>query len=132
MSTSEVPTFPMSVLHGSQERVILNIVDGDVPKLIDYFPSPPPPLPPAKDLTSFSVFFSAKVKGETEPFLHKEVTYLDRVAGKVAIDISYAESRLFPLRKKIILDVEVKSPPSFQKVVAQADVQVTEGANLDT
>ena len=132
MSVSEVPTFPMSVLHGSQERVILNIVDGDVPNLIDYFPSPPPPPPPAKDLTSFSVFFSAKVKGEAEPFLHKEVTYLDRVAGKVAIDISYTESRLFPLRKKIILDVEVKSPPSFQKVVAQADVQVTEGANLDT
>jgi hypothetical protein len=132
MSDVEIPTFPMSILHGSQRRVILNIVDGDIPPLSSYYPSPAPPLPPAKDLTSFSVFASAKVKGEATPFFYKEVTYLDRVAGKVAIDVSYSESRLFPLRKKIIMDIEVRAAPNFQEVVAQADVQVTEGSNLDT
>lgn len=132
MSDIDIPSFPMNVVHGSQERVILNIVDGDIPPFSSYYPAPPPPTPPAKDLSNFTVFVSAKVKGETEPFLHKEVTYLDRVAGKVAVDISYSESRLFPLRKKIIMDIEARSAPSFQKVLAQADVQVTESSNLDT
>lgn len=36
MSDIDIPSFPMNVVHGSQERVILNIVDGDIPPLSSY------------------------------------------------------------------------------------------------